>query len=326
MSVLVTGGGGFIGSHMIWALLDQGEDVVVIDNLVTGNRDAIPDETTFIEGSLADTGLLRDLFDQHDISDVLHFAGSTSVPESVADPLAYYRNNTANSLNLLEAMTCAGVGRIVFSSTAAVYQPGGRAAVSETDPIDPASPYGASKLMSERMISDVVAAGQLRAGVLRYFNVAGADPAGRTGQSTPNAAHLIKVACEAVTGQRDAVTVFGTDWPTRDGTGVRDYIHVTDLISAHLLMLRHLREGGGSLTLNCGYGRGYSVREVLRAVENQSNAKINVIESDRRPGDVGELIAQADLLREQLGWRPEHQDIDTIVGHALAWERRKHEA
>ncbi len=323
MTVLVTGGGGYIGSHMILTLLDQKEDVVVIDNLVTGNRDAIPAGAQFIEGSLADTGLLNEIFCNHDISDVLHFAGSTSVPESVSDPLAYYRNNTANSLNLLEAMAAAGTGRMVFSSTAAVYKPGCPSPVSETDPVDPASPYGASKLMTERMISDMVATGRLRAGILRYFNVAGADPAGRAGQSTPNAAHLIKVACEAATGQRDSVTVFGTDWPTRDGTGVRDYIHVTDLVSAHLSMLRHLRDGGASLTLNCGYGQGFSVREVLHAVESRSKASIDVIESDRRPGDLAELIACADKLRERLGWHPEHADIDTIVGHALAWERRR---
>lgn len=323
MSVLVTGGCGYIGSHMVWALLDQQEDVIVIDNLVTGNRDAIPPKVTLFEASLQDRPVLDGIFDAHDITDVLHFAGSTSVPESVGNPLAYYRNNTANSLNLLEAMTRAGTERIVFSSTAAVYKPGAKSAVGESDLIDPASPYGASKLMTERMIADGASAGQVRAGVLRYFNVAGADPEGRTGQSTPNASHLIKVACEAATGQRDNVKVFGTDWPTHDGTGVRDYIHVTDLIEAHLLMLDHLRRGGDSLTLNCGYGRGFSVREVLQAVESKSNARIDVIESDRRPGDVGELIARADRLRDQLGWTPRHQDIDTIVGHALDWERRR---
>lgn len=323
MSVLVTGGCGYIGSHMVWSLLDQHEDVVVIDNLVTGNRDAIPSEATLFEASLADKRTLERIFRENDITDVLHFAGSTSVPESVDDPLAYYRNNTTNSLNLLEAMSHAGTTRLVFSSTAAVYKPGAKSAVAETDLIDPASPYGASKLMTERMIADAVAAGTLRAGVLRYFNVAGADPAGRTGQSTPNASHLIKVACEAATGQRESVKVFGTDWPTHDGTGVRDYIHVTDLVEAHLLMLDHLRQGGDSLTLNCGYGRGFSVREVLRAVESRSNARIEVVESDRRPGDVGELIARADRLRDQLGWTPRHQDIATIVGHALDWERRR---
>lgn len=323
MTILVTGGCGYIGSHMVLALLEQGEDTLVLDNLVTGHLNAIPAGATFIEGSLGDTELMNNLFRSYDISDVLHFAGSTSVPASMADPLAYYRNNTANSLNLIEVMMKFGTERIVFSSTAAVYTPGLKSAVSESDPIGPASPYGASKLMTERMISDVVATGRLSAGVLRYFNVAGADPAGRAGQSTPNATHLVKVACEAATGQRDHVKVFGTDFPTRDGTGVRDYIHVTDLISAHLLVLRHLREEGTSLTVNCGYGQGFSVREVLRAVEIVSNVKIDVIESGRRPGDLSELIAHSDLLRERLGWEPEYGDIETIVAHALAWEWQK---
>lgn len=323
MSVLVTGGGGFIGSHMAWALVDQDEDVIVIDNLTTGNREAIPPDAKLVQGDLVDADFVNAVFRDHDITDVLHFAGSTSVPESVADPLSYYRNNTANSLNLLEAMARAGTDRIVFSSTAAVYEAGAKTAVAENDTLHPASPYGASKMMTERMISDLVAAGQVRAGVLRYFNVAGADPKGRTGQSTPNASHLIKVACEAATGQRADVTVFGTDWDTHDGTGVRDYIHVTDLVAAHLLMMDHLRGGGASLTLNCGYGRGFSVREVLRAVETKSNAHINIIESGRRAGDVGELVAHADKLRDELGWSPQYHDIDTIVGHALAWERRR---
>ena len=322
MTVLVTGGAGYIGSHMILALLDDGEDVVTIDDFSTGRRDAVPLDVTCIEGNLGDSALLAEVFRNHDIEDVLHFAGSTSVPDSVLDPIQYYRNNTMNSLNLLAAMLEARCTRIVFSSTAAVYQPDSKTVVAETDPVSPASPYGASKLMTERILSDLIDTGGLRAGVLRYFNVAGADPAGRAGQSTPNAAHLIKVACEAALGRREKVKIFGTDWRTRDGTGVRDYIHVSDLVAAHMLVLRHLREGGTPLTLNCGYGRGFSVREVLNAVERQSGTKINVIETGRRPGDIGELIAQSDLLREQLDWQPKYEDIDTIVKHALAWERR----
>lgn len=322
MTVLVTGGAGYIGSHMAHALRDADEPVVVIDDLRSGRRAAVPEGATLVEGDLGDGALLARVMRDHAVTDVLHFAGSTSVPESVAEPLAYYRNNTANSLTLLEAMVETGVGRLIFSSTAAVYKADGTPQVAEDHPVEPASPYGMSKLMTERMIADLAATGAIRAGVLRYFNVAGADPAGRTGQSTPNATHLIKVACEAALGRREGISVYGTDWPTPDGTGVRDYIHVTDLAEAHLLMLRHLRAGGETLTLNCGYGRGFSVRDVLAAVERQSNARLNVTETARRPGDVHELIARSDRLQRELGWRPAHQDLDGIVRDALAWERR----
>lgn len=326
MSVLVTGGAGYIGSHMTHALADAGERVVVLDTLQAGRRDLVAPAAQFVRGDVADGALLADILARHQVTDVLHFAGSTSVPESTLEPLSYYRNNVANTLVLLERMEAASVERLIFSSTAAIYRMTGATNVSESHPIDPASPYGHTKLAAEHMIAALVAKGALCAGVLRYFNVAGADPAQRTGQSTPKATHLIKIACEVACGRRESISIYGTDWPTPDGTGVRDYIHVSDLVAAHLLLLRHLRTQGRSLTLNCGYGRGYSVREVLDAVERASGGALPVEYAPRRPGDIAALVASPQRLKDLLDWKPQHDDIDVIARHALAWERRREPA
>lgn len=321
MSVLVTGGAGYIGSHMVLRLADTGNEVVVLDNLVTGFDWAVDRRASFVEGDVGDTRFVETVLDQHNVEAILHFAGSIVVPESVENPLKYYRNNTANTRNLIEAAVNAGVKHMIFSSTAAVYGMTGNDPVSEDAVLNPMSPYGRSKLMSEMMLADVAAAHDLTYGVLRYFNVAGADPQGRSGQSTPRATHLIKVACQAALGQRDEMYIYGTDYDTPDGTGLRDYIHVTDLIEAHALLLEHLRGGGENLTLNCGYGHGYSVREVVDTVKSVSGVDFKAIETDRRAGDPAAVVAGADRIRKVLGWEPAHADLKEIVGAAYGWEK-----
>lgn len=320
-SILVTGGAGYIGSHMVLDLLDAGERVVVLDNLSTGQEWAVDRRAAFVRGDIADMPLINTLCADHRITDIIHFAGSIIVPESVENPLKYYSNNTAATRNLIEAAVQAGVKTLIFSSTAAVYGMANSDPVREDSPMAPMSPYGRSKLMSELMLADVAAAHGLKFGVLRYFNVAGADPKGRTGQSTPNATHLIKVVCQAALGIREHVQVFGTDYPTPDGTCLRDYIHVTDLVRAHSLLFRYLREGGESVTLNCGYGRGISVRQVVEAVQMISGRALDVREADRRPGDPAAIIANAEKIREVLGWQPKYDVLEEIVRSAWDWER-----
>lgn len=319
--ILVTGGAGYIGSHVVRQLGAAGETVVTLDNLCTGFEAAVT-AGELVVGDTGNAALLEQLFSEHKFDTVMHFAAHTIVPESVANPLKYYGNNTTSTRTLLEACQNHGVKHFVFSSTAAVYgiPEGGKA--SEHSPTRPINPYGTSKLMSEWMLRDLAAAGGPRYVALRYFNVAGCDPSGAIGQSTPNATLLVKVACEAAVGKRPDILVFGTDYPTPDGTGVRDYIHVEDLGTAHVDALAYLRGGGESTTLNCGYGHGYSVREVLAAVEKANGAPLNIVDQPRRPGDPATLIAVADRVRKVLGWRPKHDDIDTIVATCLAWERR----
>jgi UDP-glucose 4-epimerase len=321
MAVLVTGGAGYIGSHMVLRLADAGQQVVVLDNLTTGFDWAIDHRATFVEGNAGDMALVGRIIAGHGIDAIIHFAGSIVVPESVADPLKYYANNTATSRNLIEAAVKGGVKHFIFSSTAAVYGNAGLEPVAETSQLMPESPYGRSKLMTELMLADVAAAHPLSYGVLRYFNVAGADPARRSGQSSPAATHLIKVASQAALGQRPQMGIFGTDFPTPDGTGVRDYIHVTDLVEAHALLLDYLRGGGTSATMNCGYGRGFSVREVIRTVKDVSGVDFRVIEEPRRAGDPASIVAKADKVRQVLGWQPSHDDLREIVDSALTWER-----
>ncbi len=321
MSILVTGGAGYIGSHMVWTLLDAGEDVVVLDRLSTGFDWAIPREANLIVGDIADHDLVRRVIVDHDVRAVIHFAGSVVVPDSVADPLGYYENNTSKSRSLIETVVRAGVPHFIFSSTAAVYGVTGMEPVGEDALLSPESPYGRSKAMTEVMLADAAAAHDLTYTALRYFNVAGADPRLRTGQSTRGATHLIKVACEAATGKRERMTVFGTDYDTPDGTCVRDYIHVSDLTAAHYLALQRLRSGGGNLVANCGYGRGYSVLEVIDAVKRLSGADFPVELAGRRPGDPPSIVADPALARRELGWQPIHDDLDFTVGTALAWEK-----
>jgi UDP-glucose 4-epimerase len=321
-NVLVTGGAGFIGSHMTYALLDRGDEVTVLDNLATGVRSLVAPRADFIEGDVADSGLVRDILRGRKIDSVIHFAGSVVVPESVADPLKYYGNNTAATRNLLEACVGEHVGRFVFSSTAAVYGMPDETIVTEETPTVPINPYGRSKLMSEWMLRDIAKAHPFRFVALRYFNVAGADPAGRTGQSTPRATHLIKRSCQAALGRAPALDIFGTDFPTPDGTGVRDYIHISDLIAAHLKALDALASGAESDVYNCGYGRGLSVREIVQAVERVSGLKVPTREGPRRPGDPAMLVADSGKLKRTLGWTPQHGDIDEIVKSAFEWERR----
>lgn len=322
MKVLVTGGAGFIGAHMALALIDRGETVVILDNLSTGVRASVPSAAEFVAGDVGDAELLKELFASHKFDAVAHFAASTVVPDSVRDPLSYYLNNTMNTRTLIAAAVAAKTPRFVFSSTAAVYGVPDGSLVSEAAPTDPISPYGASKLMGERILRDAGAAHGLAVAILRYFNVAGADPQGRAGQSTPRATHLIKVCVEAALGRRDGVDVYGDDYPTPDGTGVRDYIHVSDLIDAHIAALDHLRAGASQLLYNCGYGRGHSVREVIEAVERGAGAPLKVRMGPRREGDAASVVADASAIRADLDWRPRFEDLDTIVKHALAWERR----
>jgi UDP-glucose 4-epimerase len=320
MAVLVTGGAGYIGSHMVWELLDAGEEVVVLDRLSTGFDWAVPQEAKLVVGDIGDAPLVGSVIRDHGIDAIIHFAGSIVVPESVADPLGYYENNTSKTRTLLATAVAGKVPHFIFSSTAAVYGQASTEPVGESAALDPESPYGRSKLMTEWMLRDAAAAYGFTYTALRYFNVAGADPRGRTGQSTPGATHLIKVACETALGKRESMQVFGTDYPTPDGSCIRDYIHVSDLAAAHRLALARLRAGGGNLVANCGYGHGYSVLEVIDSVKRVHGHDFDVVMGGRRPGDVMTVIANAQLARRELGWTPEHDDLDEIVGHALAWE------
>ncbi len=320
-TILVSGGAGYIGSHVVRQLGEAGENVIVLDNLSTGFRQAVL-HGELIVGNTGDRACLDDIFARFDIDTVMHFAAHIVVPESVSEPLKYYGNNSCASRTLLERSLAAGVRNFVFSSTAAVYGIPADGRASEQTPTAPINPYGLSKLMTEWMLRDVAAATDLNYVALRYFNVAGADPEARIGQATPNATLLTKAACEAIVGKRSHVTIFGTDYPTPDGTGVRDYIHVEDLADAHLKALSYLRRGGESTTLNCGYGRGYSVREVLATVEQVAGQKLDIREADRRPGDPPMLIAEADRIRKVLGWTPRHDDLTDIIATALRWERR----
>lgn len=321
MTVLVTGGAGYIGSHMVLQLADAGEKVIVLDNLSTGFAWAIAPQAKLIKGDAGDANLVADLIADYGIDAIIHFAGSIVVPDSVRDPLGYYLNNTVKSRSLIAAAVEGGVKQFIFSSTAAVYGNPAASPVAEDAVLEPISPYGTSKLMTELMLRDTAAAHDFNYVALRYFNVAGGDPDGRAGQSTPRATHLIKVAVQAALGQRDGLDLYGTDYPTADGTCIRDYIHVSDLARAHSAALDYLRNGGASLVCNCGYGRGYSVREVLAAVKKASGVDFPVREVARRAGDPAELVAANERIRTRLGWRPQLDDLDTIVAHALAWER-----
>ena len=320
-SILVTGGAGYIGSHVVRQLVERGERVVVLDNLCTGYRSAVLG-APLVEGNTGDPETVNRVLAEHQVETVMHFAAHTIVPESVSNPLKYYGNNTCATRNLLECCDRAGVKHFVFSSTAAVYGIPAEGLASEESPTAPINPYGLSKLMSEWMLRDLAAASALRYVALRYFNVAGSDPGGRLGHTAPQATLLVKVACQHAAGVRPGLQIFGTDYPTPDGTGVRDYIHVEDLASAHLRALDYLRKGDASATLNCGYGHGFSVREVLRMVEKVSGKPLKVEESPRRAGDPPSLVAKADRIRAVLGWEPRLDDLETIVRTQLEWEHR----
>ena len=322
MTILVTGGCGYIGSHMVHELTDAGEQVIVLDNLSTGFRSALPKGVPLYVGDVSDTHLVSALIGTHAIKSIIHFAASIVVPDSVRKPLDYYRNNTVNTRALLEAAVNGGIEHFIFSSTAAVYGNPDAAKITETSPTIPMSPYGSSKLMSEIMLHDVAAAHGLRYAILRYFNVAGADPQQRTGQMTAGATHLVKVAIETALGQRAKLDVYGTNYPTPDGTCIRDYIHVSDLARAHSMSLAHLRRGGRSVTFNCGYGHGYSVLDVIEAVKRVSGRNFAVVTADRRPGDPAAIVADSSKIQAALGWAPRFDDLDTIVAHALAFERQ----
>jgi UDP-glucose 4-epimerase len=320
-SILVTGGAGYIGSHVVLQLRQRGARVVVIDDLSKGFRQAVLD-TPLVVGNVGDRTLVGAVFEEYDVQTVMHFAAHTIVPESVADPLKYYGNNTCCTRNLLEVCVAHGIKQFVFSSTAAVYGMAPSGVVAEDAPMAPINAYGTSKLMSEWMLRDTAAATGLRYVALRYFNVAGSDPDGRIGCSTPNATLLVKVACEAMVGRRDHVSIYGTDYETKDGTGVRDYIHVSDLATAHIQALDYLDGGGGSTTLNVGYGHGFSVREVLDSVQRVGGKKLQVREQPRRAGDPAILISKADRIRSVLGWKPQLDNLDRIVETSLNWEKK----
>jgi UDP-glucose 4-epimerase len=324
MSVLVTGGAGYIGGHMVLGLLDAGEKVVVVDNLSTGFRWAVPEEANLVVGDIGDAALITRLIAEHEVDAIAHFAAKIVVPESVTDPLGYYLNNTVNARTLLECAIKGGVKRFIFSSTAAVYGETSSEPVAESTPLHPISPYGRSKLMVEWMLEDCARAYDFRYIALRYFNVAGADPKGRLGQSTPNATHLIKRGVQTALGRYASMDIFGDDYPTRDGTCVRDYIQVTDLIDAHLAALAYLRSGGASGVFNCGYGHGATVKEVIDIVKKVSGVDFKVNLAPRRPGDPAAIVARADRVRETLGWTPQRDDLEAIVRQALDWERRLH--
>lgn len=320
-AILVTGGAGYIGSHVLLQLQERGERVVALDNLYTGFRQAVR-AAPLVIGDVADRELVGRVLREHQVDTVMHFAAHTIVPESVREPLKYYGNNTCGTRSLLEACQQHGVHRVVFSSTAAVYGMPAGGIAAEDAPLAPINPYGSSKLMSEWILRDVSASGPLRYVSLRYFNVAGSDPQARIGQATRQATLLIKVACEAAVGKRPDIAIYGTDYATEDGTGVRDYIHVEDLARAHLDALDYLRHGGASVTLNCGYGHGYSVRQVLQSVQRLAGHALVVREEPRRAGDPPMLIARAERIRSLLGWQPRLDDLDRIVASSLAWERR----
>jgi UDP-glucose 4-epimerase len=319
-AILVTGAAGFIGSHAILALIEAGHGVVALDDLSTGRRWAVPPDIPFVQGDAGDAALLRRVFAEHRIDAVMHFAGSIEVGESVSHPLDYYRNNTAGSLVLIEEAIAAGIRRMVFSSSAAVYGEPERQPISEDAPTRPINPYGWTKLMTEQMLADASKAHGLTYAALRYFNVSGADPRGRAGESLKKPSHLIKRAVQVAVGILPELGIFGEDYPTPDGTCIRDYIHVTDLVDAHVLALGHLKPGGENLILNCGHGVGISIREVVRAVEKATGAPLKTRSAPRRPGDPPALIAAADKIRETLGWRPRY-DLDAMVVSALNWER-----
>jgi UDP-glucose 4-epimerase len=321
MAVLVTGGAGYIGSHMVLELLDAHEKVVVLDNLSTGFWWAIPPEVSFVQGDMGDQALVSRVIAEHGIKAIVHFAAKIVVPESVSDPLGYYLNNTVKTRAVLECAVEGGVEHFIFSSTAAVYGDVKVDAVSEDEPLNPVSPYGRSKLMTEWMLQDTAFAHGLKYTILRYFNVAGADPKGRVGQSSPNATHLIKVACQTAIGDRAQMQIFGTDYATPDGTCLRDYIQVSDLTRAHMDALRYLRNGGESGIFNCGYGRGYSVREIVDVVKRVSGVDFLVQLVERRAGDPAKIVAKADRIRATLGWQPRHDNVEEIVAQALAWEK-----
>lgn len=320
-TILVTGGAGYIGSHTVLALLAAGHQVVILDDLSTGHREALNDEAVFVEGNVADRSLVSNIIREHGIRDAIHFAGSIRVEESVENPLKYYNNNTSASRDFIEACVDAGVERFIFSSTAAAYGSPDSVPITEDMPLRPINPYGWSKVMTEQVLRDVQAVSGMAVGVLRYFNVAGADPDGRCGQRTENATHLIKIACEVAAGKRPGMQIYGSDYPTPDGTCIRDYIHVSDLADAHLRTLEWLPEGDGFNVMNCGYGRGYSVREVLAAVEAVTGKSLGAEEAPRRPGDPAELVADSSRLRELTGWVPKLDDFETIVASALEWEK-----
>jgi UDP-glucose 4-epimerase len=322
MSILVTGGAGYIGSHMVHELVDAGERVVVLDNLSTGFDWAVAKGVPLIIGDTGDQDLVAQIIREHKVDSIIHFAAWLVVPDSVKDPLGYYKNNTLNSRALIETAIRNGVRQFIFSSTCAVYGNPAQVPVTEDTPPAPISPYGSSKLMTEIMLRDAGTAHDLRYVILRYFNVAGADPKCRTGQSTKNATQLIKVALETALGLRSKLDIYGSDYPTPDGTCIRDYIHVSDLVRAHLDALRYLRAGGASVTLNCGYGHGFSVCEVVEMVKRVSGIDFKVEIAPRRPGDPTRIVAAADRVRAMLGWTPQCDDLPTIIAHALAWEQK----
>ncbi len=326
MNILVTGGAGYIGSHMVYELLDQGLSPVVLDNLTTGNRELVPGNVPFVLGDIGDPQCVEDLLTTNNIEAIVHFAGSIVVPESVADPLKYYLNNTVRSRSLIESAVKCGVRNFIFSSTAAVYGMPEENPVDETASLKPISPYGASKMMTELMLSDVEKAHDLNYTALRYFNVAGADPQGRTGQSTPNATHLIKVASQVALGQRPYLEIFGTDYETEDGTCIRDYIHVSDLAHLHFLALKKLGQGGGASVYNCGYGHGQSVQQVVDVVKRISGVDFEVRLSPRRPGDPAALVARSGKIQQDMNWMPRYRNLDAIVSSAFAWEKSLLEA
>ena len=322
MTVLVSGGAGYIGSHMVQALAEAGESVVVIDNLSTGFSEFLPEGVPLFIGDAADESLVEDVIATHGVESIIHFAGSVVVPDSMRDPLAYYRNNTMTTRSLLNAAVKGGVNRFIFSSTAAVYGNPDQVPVPEHAPTRPLSPYGSSKLMTEIMLHDVASAHGMNYVVLRYFNVAGADPQARIGLATVGATHLLKIAVEVATGQRAKIDVFGTDYPTPDGSCIRDFIHVSDLAQAHRAALSYLRDAGKSVTLNCGYGRGYSVIETIEAVRRVSGRNFAVQYAGRRPGDIMTMVANTNRIRNVLDWTPQYDNLETIAKHALAWEEK----